>query len=60
MDRLPPLPEPAFFIDCNDEPRLPVYTADQMLSYAEEAIKQERRLVAAEVSSVPGPSMPSG
>lgn len=50
MDReLPPLPEPAFFIDCNDEPRLPVYTDDQMRTYAEEAVKQERRLVAAEV-----------
>jgi hypothetical protein len=40
------LPEPAFFIECNDEPRLPVYTADQLRAfaraYAEEAVKQER------------------
>lgn len=34
------LPEPAFNIECNDEPTLPVFTADQMRSYAQEAIAQ--------------------
>lgn len=36
------LPEPAFFIECNDEPKLPVFTADQMRA----AVLQEREACA--------------
>lgn len=40
------LPAPAFVIEVNDEPNMPVYTADQMRAYAEAAIKQEREACA--------------
>jgi hypothetical protein len=45
------LPAPAFVIEVNDEPNMPVYTADQMRA----AIKLEREAILAAIDDIEEP-----